>query len=117
MGHLSLITIGLLASLAFTIADGKSKNLKYMSTIVSFMPFFILDFVCPEGKSDNEVIVVEAGDSFDYRTQEDEKYSGNTDCSVMYEMGESCAKMQFSCPVFQLGKGDSLFVKTKRNKK
>merc|ERR1719471_453010 len=35
----------------------------------------------------------------------------------MYEMGESCAKMQFSCPVFQLGKGDTLFVKTKRNKK
>ena len=114
MGHFTLVTIGILASLAFTIADGKSKI--YIHNCI-LMPFFNLDFVCPEGNSDNEVIVVEAGDSFDYRTQEDEKYSGNTDCSVMYEMGESCAKMQFSCPVFQLGKGDILFVKTKRNKK
>jgi len=94
MGHLTLVTVGLLASLA--LAD---------------------DFVCPEGKSDNDVIVVEAGDSFDYRTQEEDEYSGNTDCSVMYEMGESCAKMQFSCSEFQLGKGDTLFVKAKKNKK
>ena len=81
------------------------------------MPFFILDFVCPEGKSDNDVIVVEAGDSFYYGTQEEEEYSGNTDCSVMYQMGDSCAKMQFSCSEFQLGKGDTLFVKAKKNKK
>ena len=82
-------------------------NLKYI---------FILDYVCPAGKSDTD-IVVGAGESFSFETQEGEEYTGKTDCVVNYEMGETCAKMAFSCDTFQLGKGDVLFVRTKRNRK
>jgi len=95
MIHLTKVSLGLLASLAITVAE---------------------DYVCPAGKTDTD-IVVEAGDSFDFRTQEGAKYSGNVDCVVRYEMGETCAKMSFSCSSFKLGKGDTLFVKSKRNKK
>ena len=77
---------------------------------------FFLDYVCPEGKSDTD-IVVGAGDSFSFSTQEGEQYSGLTDCVVRYEMDETCKRMAFSCDTFQMGKGDVLFVRTKRNRK
>ena len=112
MGYLTKVALGLLASLATTIADGK----KDFHVQVTISTPFILDYVCPAGKSDTD-IVVGAGDSFLFLTQEGEEYTGNTDCVVRYEMGETCKKMAFSCDPFQLGKGDVLFVKTKKNRK
>ena len=113
MGHLIKVTLGLLASLAITIADGKKSSISILNFMMSI---FFLDYVCPEGKSDTD-IVVGAGDSFSFSTQEGEQYSGLTDCVVRYEMDETCKRMAFSCDTFQMGKGDVLFVRTKRNRK
>ena len=90
--------------------------------LIAFYSFSILacinlassaDYICPAGKSLVSFTVNE-GDSFSFSTQDGAQYTSMTDCSVNYKLG-SCPKMRFDCSSFDLGKGDTLFIKAKGN--
>jgi len=53
--------------------------------------------VCGKGSSTNKEVTVEDKKTYTFKTQTGKKYKGNTECTVKYKMGDSCAKMSFVC--------------------
>ena len=43
---------------------------------------------------------MQEGNTYNFRTHKGKKYKGNTDCTVMYKMGDTCTKMSFTCTKF-----------------
>merc|ERR1711970_25379 len=74
--------------------------------------------VCGKGSSTNKEVTVEDKKTYTFKTQKGKKYPGNTECTVKYKMGDSCAKMSFVCNKFNTNnkdkkkctKGDKLTV-------
>jgi len=74
--------------------------------------------VCGKGSSTNKEVTVEDKKTYTFKTQTGKKYKGNTECTVKYKMGDSCAKMSFVCNKFNTNnkdkkkcmKGDKLTV-------
>jgi len=95
MVHSNKVLVGLLASLAFVVAE---------------------DYVCPAGQSSTSVSVG-AGDAMSFFTNEaGDKYTGNVNCKVTYEMADTCKQLLFDCEEFSLGKGDFLAVSRQTKK-
>merc|ERR1712105_30716 len=75
--------------------------------------------VCGKGSSTNKEVTVEEKKTYTFKTQKGKKYPGNTECTVKYKMGDSCAKMSFVCNKFNTNnkdkkkctKGDKLTAK------
>jgi hypothetical protein len=69
-------------------------------------------------KTTSQTVTVEDGDSYSFKTQKGKKYKGNTECTVDYKMGDTCAKMAFVCTKFnaknkdkkKCSKGDKITV-------
>merc|ERR1711909_194157 len=74
--------------------------------------------VCGKGSSTDKEVTVEDKKTYTFKTQKGKKYPGNTECTVKYKMGDSCAKMSFVCNKFNTNnmdkkkctKGDKLTV-------
>jgi len=94
MVHSYKALLGLLASLAFVIAE---------------------DYVCPAGQS-STTVSVGAGDAMSFFTQEGDKYTGNVNCEINYEKTDTCRQLLFDCEEFSLGKGDFLAVSRQTKK-
>merc|ERR1711931_288365 len=45
-----------------------------------------------------------------------DKYTGNVNCKVTYEMADTCKQLLFDCEEFSLGKGDFLAVSRQTKK-
>merc|ERR1712227_1035934 len=96
MVHSSKALLGLLASLAFVVAE---------------------EYVCPEGKSSTS-ISVGAEEAFSFFTQEGDQYTSNVNCQVKYEMDATCKQLLFDCEEFNLQKSNGdITVQFKSNKK
>ena len=48
----------------------------------------------------NKEVTVEDKKTYTFKTQKGMKYLANTECTVNYKMGSSCAKMSFACTKF-----------------
>ena len=55
--------------------------------------------MCGKGTTNKEV-TVEDKKTYTFKTQKGMKYLANTECTVNYKMGSSCAKMSFACTKF-----------------
>ena len=55
--------------------------------------------MCGKGTTNKEV-TVEDKKTYTFKTQKGKKYLANTECTVNYRMGSSCAKMSFACTKF-----------------
>merc|ERR1712179_338848 len=62
--------------------------------------------VCGKGSSTNKEVTVEDKKTYTFKTQKGKKYPGNTECTVKYKMGDSCAKMSFVCNKFNTNNKD-----------
>jgi len=70
-------------------------------------------------------VKVEDGESISFKTQQGEVYKSNTKCLVNFELGSSCAKLQFSCSESRISnkdrrgcsKGDKLVIKAIKSRK
>ena len=63
-----------------------------------------------------KVVLVNKGESYQFKTNEAAKYGANVRCLVTYKRRGSCKKMKVSCDQFTLATGDSLRVQRGRNK-
>ena len=61
--------------------------------------------MCPTGTS-TETVTINDGNSYSFKTHKGKKYKGNTDCTVDYVMGDTCAKMSFICTKFSTNNKD-----------
>merc|ERR1712098_719117 len=68
--------------------------------------------VCKKGKISKAVTIEYGGKVLSFKTQKKKKYAPNTDCTVEYKMGSTCAKISFACGKGKkrCGKGDKLTV-------
>merc|ERR1712098_950568 len=68
--------------------------------------------VCKKGKISKTVTIEYGGKVLSFKTQKKKKYAPNTDCTVEYKMGSTCAKISFACGKGKkrCGKGDKLTV-------
>merc|ERR1711970_979755 len=62
--------------------------------------------VCGKGSSTNKEVTVEDKKTYTFKTQKGKKYPGNTECTVKYKMGDTCAKMSFVCNKFNTNNKD-----------
>merc|ERR1712002_865047 len=94
-------------------------NMKVLAVLVSVVACAAAqNVVCGKGDSTNKEVTVEDKKSYTFKTQNKGKYKGNTECTVKYKMGDSCAKMSFACTKFNTNnkdkkkcmKGDNLTV-------
>ena len=74
-----------------------------------------LDVFC--SKTTSEVVTLNAGDKFLFKTQPGDWYKKNTRCTVSYTRGHTCPSIQFSCSQFDVFnkksnclKGDTMIV-------
>merc|ERR1711936_175784 len=65
-----------------------------IGTLLSFSA--ALDAIYGNGETELSVVIND-GDTFNYKTSKKGKYSNNMDCFVYYELGESCEEMTLSC--------------------
>merc|ERR1719369_1102515 len=63
------------------------------------------DIVCGPGITAKSV-TVEKGESFTYQTQRGRNYRRDTECSVEYKAGDTCAKMSFICTKINIDNRD-----------
>merc|ERR1711862_490689 len=93
-------------------------SMKVLIVLVSVLACAVAqNVVCGKGTTNKEV-TVEDKKSYTFKTQKGKKYLPNTDCTVNYKMGSSCAKMSFSCTKFntfnkdkkKCTKGDKLTI-------
>jgi len=63
-----------------------------------------------------KVVLVNKGESYQFKTNEAAKYGANVRCLVTYKRRGSCKKMKVSCDQFSLATGDTLRVQRGRNK-
>merc|ERR1711872_1075976 len=68
--------------------------------------------VCKKGKISKAATMEYGGKVLSFKTQKKKKYAPNTDCTVEYKMGSTCAKISFACGKGKkrCGKGDTLTV-------
>merc|ERR1711931_265305 len=94
-------------------------NMKVLAVLVSVVACAAAqNVVCGKGSSTNKEVTVEDKKTYTFKTQKGKKYPGNTECTVKYKMGDSCAKMSFVCNKFNTNnkdkkkcmKGDKLTV-------
>merc|ERR1711970_385717 len=94
-------------------------NMKVLAVLVSVVACASAqNVVCGKGSSTNKEVTVEDKKTYTFKTQKGKKYPGNTECTVKYKMGDSCAKMSFVCNKFNTNnkdkkkctKGDKLTV-------
>merc|ERR1712013_606409 len=75
-------------------------SMKVLIVLVSVLACAVAqNVVCGKGTTNKEV-TVEDKKTYTFKTQKGKKYLTNTDCTVNYKMGSSCAKMSFSCTKF-----------------
>merc|ERR1719361_137445 len=67
-----------------------------IGTLLSFSAALAQDAICGNGETELSVVIND-GDTFNYKTSKKGKYSNNMDCFVYYELGESCEEMMLSC--------------------
>merc|ERR1719361_330464 len=67
-----------------------------IGTLLSFSAALAQDAICGNGETELSVVIND-GDTFNYKTSKKGKYSNNMDCFVYYELGESCEEMTLSC--------------------
>merc|ERR1711942_623520 len=93
-------------------------SMKVLIVLVSVLACAVAqNVVCGKGTTNREV-TVEDKKTYTFKTQKGRKYGANTDCTVKYKMGSSCAKMSFACTKFSIKnkdkkkctKGDKLTV-------
>jgi len=48
-------------------------------------------------KRTSTAVTIDSGDSFSLKTQKGGRYSSNSKCVVLYQLGSTCSKMQLSC--------------------
>merc|ERR1711942_11366 len=94
-------------------------NMKVLIVLVSVLAYAVAQNVaCGKGTTNREV-TVEDKKTYTFKTQQKgKKYGPNTDCTVNYKMGSSCAKMSFACTKISIKnrdkkkctKGDKLTV-------
>merc|ERR1712212_1456685 len=73
-------------------------NMKVLAVLVSVVACAAAqNVVCGKGSSTNKEVTVEDKKTYTFKTQTGKKYKGNTECTVKYKMGDSCAKMSFVC--------------------
>merc|ERR1712117_805959 len=94
-------------------------NMKVLAVLVSVVACAAAqNVVCGKGDSTNKEVTVEDKKSYTFKTQSKGKYKGNTECTVKYKMGDTCAKMSLVCNKFNTNnkdkkkcmKGDKLTV-------
>jgi len=74
--------------------------MKVLIVLVSVLACAVAqNVVCGKGTTNKEV-TVEDKKTYTFKTQKGKKYLPNTDCTVNYKMGSTCAKMSFSCTKF-----------------
>merc|ERR1719250_310481 len=74
--------------------------MKVLIVLVSVLACAVAqNVVCGKGTTNKEV-TVEDKKTYNFKTQKGKKYLPNTDCTVNYKMGSTCAKMSFSCTKF-----------------
>ena len=87
------LLIGTLLSFSAALAQGKQNTIKWSnSSPLLSTP----DAICGNGETELSVVIND-GDTFNYKTSKKGKYSNNMDCFVYYELGESCEEMTLSC--------------------
>merc|ERR1711942_132503 len=76
-------------------------SMKVLIVLVSVLACAVAQNVaCGKGTTNREV-TVEDKKAYTFKTQQKgKKYLPNTDCTVNYKMGSTCAKMSFSCTKF-----------------
>merc|ERR1711875_61854 len=94
-------------------------SMKVLIVLVSVLACAVAQNVaCGKGTTNREV-TVEDKKTYTFKTQvKGKKYLANTDCTVNYKMGSTCAKMSFSCTKFntvnkdkkKCTKGDKLTI-------
>merc|ERR1711942_622150 len=94
-------------------------SMKVLIVLVSVLACAVAQNVaCGKGTTNREV-TVEDKKTYTFKTQQKgKKYLANTDCTVNYKMGSTCAKMSFSCTKFntfnkdkkKCTKGDKLTI-------
>jgi len=102
-----------------------SSNMKVLSIFV--LSIFIqniatLNVVC--SKRTSRTVTIDSGDAFSLRTQKGGRYSSNSKCVIVYQLGSTCSKMQLSCRKSSLTnrdkkackKGDKITVNIKGRK-
>merc|ERR1711953_926081 len=81
--------------MGFSLSPTVMKSL-LIGTLLSFSAALAQDAICGNGETELSVVIND-GDTFNYKTSKKGKYSNNMDCFVYYELGESCEEMTLSC--------------------
>jgi len=67
-------------------------------------------------KKTKEIVNVEKGKIYSFKTNEGGRYESNTRCQVSYKKMTGCGKLKLSCTEFSLAAGDSLRIKMGKEK-
>merc|ERR1711953_1291831 len=98
--------------MGFSLSPTVMKSL-LIGTLLSFSAALAQDAICGNGETELSVVIND-GDTFNYKTSKKGKYSNNMDCFVYYELGESCEEMTLSCNKINIKKactnGDTLLI-------
>merc|ERR1719250_560047 len=74
--------------------------MKVLIVLVSVLACAVAQNVAWGKGTTNKEVTVEDKKTYNFKTQKGKKYLANTDCTVNYKMGSTCAKMSFSCTKF-----------------
>ena len=68
------------------------------------------------GKNTKLKIKIKAGETYSFKTNDNNQYKPNMKCNVVYQRASGCKEMRVDCDQFSLGKGDILRFKSGKNK-
>merc|ERR1712042_405665 len=75
-------------------------NMKVVSALVAVLACGAAvgaqNVVCKKGKISKAATMEYGGKVLSFKTQKKKKYAPNTDCTVEYKMGSTCAKISFA---------------------
>ena len=105
---MQLLLLQLLLQVGFYFKSSRSCQ------IIQFYPPGVT--TCAAKGRTKKVVLVNKGESYQFKTNEAAKYGANVRCLVTYKRRGSCKKMKVSCDQFSLATGDTLRVQRGRNK-
>ena len=68
------------------------------------------------GKNTKLKIKIKSGETYSFKTNDNNQYKPNMKCNVVYQRASGCKEMRVDCDQFSLGKGDILRFKSGKNK-
>ena len=98
--------------------DSKVLDLTFSMVDICYQPKTVFKGTntCAARGKTKKVVLVNQGESYQFNTNEADKYGANVKCLVTYKRRGSCKKMSVSCNQFSLAAGDMLRVQRGRNK-